>query len=103
MENLEKALIENLSKMEFKSYESFENMVMRSFDTVSAKKERTVRANEKPYVTKEMRKAVMLRSQLQNKVYYHGTEENTQAFNKQKTIVKDYIKEKEEISIIDWT
>ena len=82
VENLEKVLIENLSKMETKSYESFENMVMKSFDTVSAKKERTVRANEKPYVTKEIRKAIMLRSQLQNKVYYYGTEENTQAFNK---------------------
>ena len=84
MEDLEKVLIENLSQIETKTYESFENMVMKSFDTVSAKKERTVRANEKPYVTKEMRKAIMLRSQLQNKVYYYGTEENTQAFNKQK-------------------
>ena len=70
--------------METKSYESFENMVMKSFDTVSVRKERTIRVNEKPYVTKQMRKAMMRRSQLQNKVYYHGTEENTQAFNKQK-------------------
>ena len=70
--------------METKSYESFENMVMKSFDSVSVRKERAVRANEKPYVTKEMRKAIMRRSQLQKKVYYHGTEETTQAFNKQK-------------------
>ena len=84
VEDLEKALIENLSKMETKSYESFEDMVMKSFDSVSVRKERAVRANEKPYVTKEMRKAIMRRSQLQKKVYYHGTEETTQAFNKQK-------------------
>ena len=70
--------------METKSYESFEDMVMKSFDSVSVRKERALRANEKPYVTKEMRKAIMRRSQLQKKVYYHGTEENKQAFNKQK-------------------
>lgn len=60
MEDLEKALIENLSKMETKSYESFENMMMKSFDSVSARKECSVGANEKPYVTKEMKNKASL-------------------------------------------
>ena len=60
--DLEIALKENLEKMDGKKYECFEKAVTCSYDSVSAKKQRTVRANEKPYVTKDMRKAIMLRS-----------------------------------------
>ena len=81
--DLEIALKENLGKMDGKNYECFEEAVTCSYDSVSAKKQRTVRANEKPYVTKDMRKAIMLRSQLENRKFKSGKEEDKIAFKRQ--------------------
>ena len=79
---LEHVLKENIDLMEEKTYECFENTVKKSIDTVSSVKYRTLRPNEKPYVTKDMRKAIMKRTQLQNKKFRYGTEEYTNAFKK---------------------
>ena len=57
---------------------------MISYDSVSSEKQRTLRANDKPYVTKEMRKAIMHRSLLQNRKFMYGTEESKAAFKRQK-------------------
>ena len=57
--DLENALKENLGKMKEKKYEHFQDAVKTSYDSVSKEKQRTLRANDKPYVTKEMRKAIM--------------------------------------------
>ena len=82
--DLENALKENLEKMEEKKYENFQEAVMTSYDSVSSEKQRTLRANDKPYVTKEMRKAIMHRSLLQNRKFMCGTEESKAAFKRQK-------------------
>ena len=37
-------------------------------------KKTVIRANQKLYVTKDMRKAIMIRSQLENKFYKYRTE-----------------------------
>ena len=80
---LETTLKKNLQDMKEQTYSNFEDAVMGSYNSVSSTKQRTVRANEKPYVTKEMRRAIMLRSQLQNRKFKHGSEENIQACKKQ--------------------
>ena len=54
------------------------------FDTVSAKKQKSLQANEKDFMTKEMRKAIMKRSHLENRKFELGTIEATQAFKKHK-------------------
>ena len=80
---LEIALKRNLEGMTEQTYANFEGAVVDSYNSVSSTKQRTVRANEKPYVTKEMRRAIMLRSQLQNRKFKYGSEENIKACKKQ--------------------
>ena len=82
--DLENALKKNLASMTSKTYEEFETAVVKSHNEVSFVKHRTVRANDKPHVTKEMRQAIMLRSQLQSRKFKYGTEEDIKAFNRQK-------------------
>ena len=66
------------------TYEEFENAVTLSLNSVSAEKKRTLRANDKDFVTKEMRKAIMRRSYLENQKFELKTEESILAFKKQK-------------------
>ena len=66
-----------------KTYENFENKVTNSYNSVSTEKRRTVRANEKPWVTKEMRKEIMYRSELENRKFKFGREEDFIAFKRQ--------------------
>ena len=69
-------------------------MCIRDRDCHAPQKKKTVRANQKPYVSKKMRKAIMLRTQLQNKVFQNGTGIYSDALKNKKIIVIDYIKEK---------
>ena len=78
------ALTVNLRKMKENTYEEFEDAVTLSYDTVSAKKQKSLRANEKDFMTKELRKAIMKRSYLENRKFELGTAEAIQAFKKQK-------------------
>ena len=73
--DLENALKENLEGMTVKTYENFENKVTISYNSVSTKKQRVLRANDKPWVTKEMRKEIMYRSQLENRKFRFGRQE----------------------------
>ena len=57
----------NLEIIEEGKYDDFEDVVKNTLEHHAPQKKRTVRANQKPYVTKEMRKTIMCRSQLQNK------------------------------------
>ena len=56
----------------------------KTLNTHAPQKSKVIRANHKPYVSKEMRKAIMLRSQLQNKLYTYNTLEYQIAFKHQK-------------------
>ena len=82
--DLEAALTRNLAEMPEITYENFENAFTTSRDSVSTTKHRTLRNNEKPYITKEMRKAIMLRTQLQNRVFKYGHQTDMDAFKKHK-------------------
>ena len=66
------------------TYGIFERLYLKTLDDHAPTKTKVIRANHKPYVTKEMRKAIMLRSQLQNKVFSNGTDEYKRAFKHQK-------------------
>ena len=82
LQDMANALVENLGKMNGNTYEEFEDAVSLSYDSVSVQKSKTVRANDKDFMTGEMRKAIMKPSQLENKKFKYGTEEATQAFKK---------------------
>ena len=78
------ALTVNLRKMKENTYEEFEDAVTVSLDTVSTQKQKSLRANEKDFMTKELRKAIMKRSYLENRKFELGTVEAIQAFKKQR-------------------
>ena len=66
------------------NYEMFENAYISALNKHAPCKEKLIRANQKPYVSKVLRKAIMRRSFLENKFYKNITEENAKAFRKQK-------------------
>ena len=67
-----------------KDYEVFERIFLEVLNIHAPNKKKVIRANQKPYITKQLRKAIMRRSYLQNKFYKYRTEELSQAFKKQK-------------------
>ena len=50
-------------------------------------KKRVVHANEVPYMTKALRKAIATRSRLENRYYHHKTTESKWVYKKQKNYV----------------
>ena len=65
-------------------YDSFQTIFLDTLDVHAPQKKKVVRANQKPYVTKNMRKAIMLRSQLENNFFAEGTEGYWNALRKQR-------------------
>ena len=65
------------------TYESFQQIFLNVLDSHAPMKKKVMRANQKSYVTKRMRKAIMLRSQLENKYFKEGTEIYKSALKKQ--------------------
>jgi predicted transport protein len=66
------------------TYDKFENVFLETLEHHAPQKSKVIRANSKPYVTKDMRKAIMLRSQLKNKLYTYNTPEYLAAYKHQK-------------------
>ena len=67
-----------------RDYESFENAFLGVLNTHAPLKKKVIRANQKPYVTKNLRKAIMQRSYLENKFYKYRSEEYRMALKRQK-------------------
>ena len=65
-------------------YKPFRATFVNTLNEVEPVKFKYERANHKPWVNKKMRKGMMLRSQLQNLYFKHGTEEYRRAWNHQK-------------------
>ena len=67
-----------------KSYLHFETAFMKVLDKYDPIKQRVVRDNEKPFMTKALRKAIMRRSALKNRFLKSRTDENHKAMKRQK-------------------
>ena len=90
-------LREELGKVEPSdlNYSSFETTFDRVLDKHAPIKKKYVRANDKPFMTRALRKATMLRSRLRNKFNENRTAENWNKFRKQRnSCVKLFRKEK---------
>ena len=84
-----------LKNKNIKDYETFENIFLTVLNKYAPCKKKVVRANNKPYMTKTLRKAIMRRSALESKYYKHSTPENNKAYRKQKNFCsKLYKKER---------
>ena len=75
-----KAKLQNTEK----TYLNFETTFKSVLDKHAPEKKKTLRANSKPYVTKDMRKAIMKRSEIATRLGKSPTEENSRAFKKQR-------------------
>ena len=70
-----------------KSYEQFEQVFLDVVNKSAPLKAKKVRANQAPYMTKTLRKAIMTRSRLQRKLFSSKTQTNERLYKKQKQIV----------------
>ena len=57
---------------DFANFESFSNTFESVLDAHTPRKKRTIRGNQKPYITKALRKAIMVRSFLKNRANKTG-------------------------------
>ena len=64
-----------LRNEQIKDYDSFEKIFLHSLNIHAPCKKKVIRANQKPYVTKQLRKAIMHRSYLKNKLMKRRTED----------------------------
>ena len=90
-------LREELGKIEPSNlnYTSFETIFNRVLDKHAPIKKKFVRANDKPFMTRALRKAVMLRSRLRNRYNKDQTVENWNKFRKHRnSCVKLFRREK---------
>ena len=74
------------------NYAKFEDIFLRILGKHAPLKKKALRANEKPYMTKTLRKAIMRRSALQNKYYRDRTLESEKAFKKRRNYTTKLLK-----------
>ena len=73
----------------------FTTLYTQTFNRHAPIKKKTLRANQVPYMTKTLRKAIMRRSNLENKFLKNVTPENNAAYRKQRNLCsKLYKKER---------
>ena len=82
--NFRTDLRNQLSKIPEKNYLQFEVTFLKVLEEHAPMKKKVLRANNKPYMTKALRKAIMKRSTLENKFFRCKSDENFKAFKKQK-------------------
>ena len=74
------------------SYNLFEEVFLEVLEEHAPVKKKTVRHNNKPYMTKALRKAIMRRSALRNKFLKVKTDEAFALFKKQKNYTNKILK-----------
>ena len=66
------------------SYSEFEDHFLKTLEVHAPIKKKVVRANDKPYMTKSLRKAIMRRSYLKNKYLKYKSPDLDRAYKKQR-------------------
>ena len=87
------------SKMQsIDKYETFEEEFLKGLNKHAHLKKKFIRANHVPYMTKNLRKTIMKRSQLENKSIRNSTVENMNKYKKHKNFCsKIYKKERKKV------
>ena len=86
--NFRTELREELNKIVEKDYYHFELTFLRVLEKHAPMKKKVVRANDKPYMTKALRQAIMRRSALKTRFLKNRTDENHKIFKKQKNYTR---------------
>ena len=93
-------LKEKLREIRAINFSSFENIFLSVLNKHTPYKKKVLRANQKPYLPKQLRKAIMNRSSLEHKFYKCQTTENHQKHTKnKKNIATDFTKGRERNTI----
>ena len=87
-------LREALNSIDSLEYENFEEKFFSLLNLHAPMKQKIVRANHKPYMTKTLRKAMMKRSELETKYYKLKSEVDHRKFKKQRSLCSKLYKEK---------
>ena len=82
-----KAALENVS-----TYSEFEETFLKILEKHAPSKQKVYRANDKPYMTKALRRAIMLRSSMKNKYMKFKTPDLHRAYKKQKNFTNRLLK-----------
>ena len=85
----------NLNANRVYEYNIFETNFLSLLNKHAPMKQKLVRANQSPYLTKSLRKAMMKRTELRTKYFKNPNSDNLSRFKKQKNyiyIVQDFIK-----------
>ena len=85
-------LKKKLQNQVVEDYAKFEEIFLESLEKHAPLKKKILRANEKPYMTKTLRKAIMRRSALQNRYYRDKLPESEKAFKKQRNFTNKLLK-----------
>ena len=78
--------------MNCENYNAFETKFLEVLDVHAPLKKKIIRANEVPYMTKALRKAIATRSRLENRHYRDKTDETRRAYKKQKNYCSNLYK-----------
>ena len=73
-------------------YSKFEEIFLEVLSKHAPSKKKILRANDKPYMTKALRKAIMKRSALENKYYKNRLPETGKAYKKQRNYTNKLMK-----------
>ena len=74
------------------NYSDFEEKFIKVLDKHAPVKKKVVRANDKPFMTKALRRAIMVRSSLRNKFLKYKTPDLDRAFKKQRNYTNKLLK-----------
>ena len=86
--NFRTELRKELNETVEKDYYHFELTFLRVLEKHAPMKKKVVRANNKPYMTKALRQAIMRRSALKTRYFKNKNDENLKAFKKQKNYTR---------------
>ena len=84
IETFKKTLSDKLSRLESNSYSEFEKAFLTVLNKQAPLKTKFLRHNNNPFMTKELRKAIMKRSQLKNRYNKNHNYENWYLYKKQR-------------------
>ena len=92
LENVRMELRIRLQNEVIDNYAKFEEIFLEILDKHAPLKKKVLRANDKPYMTKTLRKAIMRRSALQNRYYRDRLPETKKAYKKQRNYTNKLLK-----------
>ena len=83
----------NQTSNEHQPLQTYLNVCIRALDVCTPRKTKYVRANNSPFMNKNISKAIMTRSRLRNKFLRNRTPENKIAYNHQRNFCVSLIRE----------